>query len=133
MKFTPSQWGTYQLDDAGGIAPIDDDPRRSCIGRGWVSAAIDQSSRILGPVVRRGWLCGDKGDKRHDESFAELSWNRANALVAEEITRIREEYGHGAIFGGSYGWANAGQFHHVQSQLRRFLNLAGGYVSSRNT
>ena len=27
-----------------------------------------------------------------------------------------------AVFGGSYGWASAGRFHHAQSQLHRFLN-----------
>jgi len=35
-----------------------------------------------------------------------------------------------AIFGGSYGWASAGRFHDAQSQIHRFLNLAGGYVRS---
>lgn len=133
MKFTSSHWGTYQLDGAGGIAPVEDDPRPSRIGRGWVSAAQDRSSRILKPAARRGWLNGDKGTSRHDDSFVELSWDRANALVAAQIRRVRDAHGNGAIFGGSYGWASAGRFHHAQSQLRRFLNLAGGYVSSRNT
>src|SRR4029077_20386790 len=35
---------------------------------------------------------------------------------------------------GSYGWASAGRFHHAQSQVHRFLNIAmGGYVRSLNT
>jgi biotin/methionine sulfoxide reductase len=37
------------------------------------------------------------------------------------------------VYGGSYGWASAGRFHHAQSQLHRFLNLFGGYTSSRNS
>jgi hypothetical protein len=37
------------------------------------------------------------------------------------------------VFGGSYGWASAGRFHHAQSQLHRFLNCLGGYVRSVNT
>ena len=45
----------------------------------------------------------------------------------------RDEYGNEAIFGGSYGWASAGRFHHSQSQLRRFLNLVGGSVTSTET
>ncbi|MBT6273376.1 MAG: molybdopterin-dependent oxidoreductase, partial [Chromatiales bacterium] len=32
------------------------------------------------------------------------------------------------VFGGSYGWASAGRFHHAQSQIHRFLNSVGGYV-----
>jgi biotin/methionine sulfoxide reductase len=38
------------------------------------------------------------------------------------------------VFGGSYGWSSAGRFHHAQSQVHRFLNIAmGGYVRSVNT
>jgi biotin/methionine sulfoxide reductase len=29
-----------------------------------------------------------------------------------------------------HGWASAGRFHDAQSQIHRFLNLAGGYVRS---
>ncbi len=39
-------------------------------------------------------------------------------------------HGNQAIFGGSYGWASAGRFHHAQSHLKRFLNLLGGFTSS---
>ncbi|MEM8627734.1 MAG: molybdopterin-dependent oxidoreductase, partial [Pseudomonadota bacterium] len=35
------------------------------------------------------------------------------------------------IFGGSYGWSSAGRFHHAQSQLKRFLNAAGGFVRAQ--
>ena len=39
-----------------------------------------------------------------------------------------------AVFGGSYGWSSAGRFHHAQSQIHRFLNIAmGGYVRSVNS
>ncbi len=38
------------------------------------------------------------------------------------------------MFGGSYGWSSAGRFHHAQSQVHRFLNVAfGGYVRSVDT
>jgi len=42
-------------------------------------------------------------------------------------------HGPDGVFGGSYGWASAGRFHHAQSQLHRFLNCLGGYVRSVNT
>ena len=39
-----------------------------------------------------------------------------------------------AVYGGSYGWSSAGRFHHAQSQVHRFLNIAfGGYVRSVNS
>ncbi|MGC1281938.1 MAG: molybdopterin-dependent oxidoreductase, partial [Streptosporangiaceae bacterium] len=68
----------------------------------------------------------------HDP-FCEVSWDKALDLVAAELTRVRGAHGDEAIFGGSYGWASAGRFHHAQSQLHRFLALGGGYVASRNT
>ncbi len=49
------------------------------------------------------------------------------------MERVRGAYGNGAIFGGSYGWASAGRFHHAQSQVHRFLNCIGGYTRSVNT
>jgi biotin/methionine sulfoxide reductase len=45
-------------------------------------------------------------------------------------TAFGATHGNEAIFGGSYGWASAGRFHHAQSQAHRFLNCIGGYVAS---
>lgn len=132
MRYTSAHWGTYVID-GDRLRPLDDDPNPSRIGQGWVSAARNPKTRILSPCVRRGWLAGDKGATRADDSFVEVSWDRAVALAAREVERVRTEHGNGAIYAGSYGWASAGRFHHAQSQLRRFMNLAGGYVSSRNT
>ncbi|MFT5174264.1 MAG: biotin/methionine sulfoxide reductase, partial [Gammaproteobacteria bacterium] len=33
-----------------------------------------------------------------------------------------------SIFGGSYGWASAGRFHHAKTQLQRFLGRLGGFT-----
>lgn len=54
-------------------------------------------------------------------------------LVAAELRRVYDLHGPASIFGGSYGWASAGRFHHAQSQIHRFLNTLGGYVRSVNT
>ena len=67
---------------------------------------------------------------RGDDEYIPLPWEDALDLAAKEITRVKTDFGNGAIFGGSYGWASAGRFHHSQSQLHRFLNSVGGYVSS---
>ncbi len=133
MAFTAAHWGAYEHDGQGDIVPVPDDPNPSRIGRGWISAARDKASRIMAPVARRGWLDGDGGSGRNADSFVELGWDEACQRVAAELDRVRQTHGNGAIFGGSYGWASAGRFHHAQSQLRRFLNLAGGSVGSRET
>jgi biotin/methionine sulfoxide reductase len=59
-----------------------------------------------------------------------VEWDRALDLVAAELDRVRSTFGNQAIYGGSYGWASAGRFHHAQSQIHRFLNAIGGYTSS---
>ena len=133
MRFTAAHWGVYTFDGACGLVPIADDPMPSRIGHGWVSAARDPGSRILAPAIRKGWLEGDEGSARSGDSFVKVAWEEATNSVAGELSRVRDEHGNSAIFGGSYGWASAGRFHHAQSQLRRFLNCFGGYTGSRNT
>ena len=59
-----------------------------------------------------------------------MEWDRALDLVAAELDRVRSTFGNQAIYGGSYGWASAGRFHHAQSQIHRFLNAIGGYTYS---
>ena len=52
--------------------------------------------------------------------------------MAGELGRVKRDFGNQAIFGGSYGWASAGRFHHAQSQVRRFLNSIGGFVRHKD-
>ena len=142
---TTSHWGAYLVrPDAsadGGIAvlPHPADPAPSPL-LGNVAGALRHRTRVARPAVRRGWLeRAARGldpvpsDRRGAEPFVELPWDEALDLLAAELTRVREQHGNEAVFGGSYGWASAGRFHHAQSQLHRFLNLYGGYTSSRNS
>jgi biotin/methionine sulfoxide reductase len=63
-----------------------------------------------------------------------MSWSAVLDKLAGELRRVRDDFGPGAIFGGSYGWSSAGRFHHAQSQVHRFLNTStGGYVKSVNS
>jgi biotin/methionine sulfoxide reductase len=85
--------------------------------------------RITHPAVRESWLKKRRragGEGRGAERFVEVGWDKALALVAEELSRVRGEHGAAAIFGGSYGWSSAGRFHHARTQLRRFLYAGGG-------
>ncbi|MEM7206927.1 MAG: molybdopterin-dependent oxidoreductase [Pseudomonadota bacterium] len=110
--------------------PIDPDPSR--INENIVDG-IYGKSRVLKPAVRKSYLEAGLGAKTHargSEPFVEVSWDTALDLVAAELQRVRTHFGNRSIFGGSYGWASAGRFHHAQSQLKRFLNATGGFIRS---
>lgn len=82
-------------------------------------------------MVRSGWLehgPRSNGGGRGVEPFVPVSWDRAFELVATELQRVKDTHGNKAIYGGSYGWASAGQFHHALSQIHRFLNQIGQLV-----
>jgi len=135
---TTSHWGAFGARPGpdGGIevAPHPDDPAPAPM-LGNVPGSLRHPTRVARPAVRRGWLERGPGPSaaRGQEEFVEVSWDRALDLVAGELRRVRAAHGSEAIFGGSYGWASAGRFHHAQSQLHRLLNLAGGYTASRHT
>ncbi|MFC5337054.1 molybdopterin-dependent oxidoreductase [Leucobacter denitrificans] len=96
-----------------------------------VASSQHHPARILRPAVRQGWLeRGPGGAGRGDEPFVEVDWETALELLSDELCRVYKEHGSSAVYGGSYGWASAGRFHHGLSQVHRFLNSLGGYVSS---
>ncbi len=135
-----THFGTYEVGtDANGkrkLLPFRHDPDPSEMGLGYLDLA-NHPQRIRAPMVRRSWLeqgpLAATGASRGSDDFVEISWDRAASLIAGELRRVRESHGNQAIFGGSYGWASAGRFHHAQSQLKRLLNLAGGFTSSVNS
>jgi biotin/methionine sulfoxide reductase len=133
---TAAHWGVYEItpEVTGGVsirgAAEDADP--SPIGIHMASETL-KSVRIAKPSIRKSWLQSGPGANPHlrgREPFVEVEWDEALDLLAREFQRIRENFGNEAIFGGSYGWASAGRFHHAQSHVHRFLNLFGGYVGS---
>ncbi|MGR3378164.1 molybdopterin-dependent oxidoreductase [Salipiger abyssi] len=135
MELFASHFGTYEIargPDGPALAPFRHDPDPSPLGAGFLALA-DHPTRVMQPMARKGWLAGDGGARRGDDTFVPVTMDRACDLAAAELDRIRKAHGNRAIFGGSYGWGSAGRFHHPQSQLKRFLNLAGGFVSARNT
>lgn len=67
---------------------------------------MQSSLRIARPAVREGWLLKrERSDRtaRGRDRFVEVNWDLALELVSDELARVRERYGHAAIFGGSYG------------------------------
>ena len=92
----------------------------------------DETSRIARPCIRKGYLDNplmNTGQQRGLEPFVEVPWGEALDIAATSISQTIEQHGNQAIYGGSYGWASAGRFHHAQSQIHRFLNLLGGYTA----
>ncbi|MGB1753191.1 MAG: molybdopterin-dependent oxidoreductase, partial [Paracoccaceae bacterium] len=139
LPLTSSHWGTYRARVSNGrvqeLLPFEHDLDPSPIGPGIIDVQHGPT-RIDAPMVRKSWLEGGPGHRpelRGVDPFVAVSWEEANKLVAGEIDRVRKNFGNQAIFGGSYGWASAGRFHHAQSQLHRFLNCAGGYTKSKFT
>ena len=131
---TLTNWGAYELETDGfeitAVHPFPKDPDPSPIGQ---SLKAVRRSRVARPSIRESWYRngpGSNNDRRGYEPFVEVDWDVALDMVAAELDRVRSEYGNQAIFGGSYGWASAGRFHHALGQVHRFLNSIGGYTSS---
>ncbi|GAU85572.1 molybdopterin guanine dinucleotide-containing S/N-oxide reductase [Bosea sp. BIWAKO-01] len=133
-----SHWGVFSARMQDGrleVRPHPGDPDPNEIIQNF-PAALRHRARIAQPMVRRGWLERGPGpdDRRGRDEYLPMSWSAVLDLLGGELARIRDNHGPGAIFGGSYGWASAGRFHHAQSQIHRFLNTSvGGYVRSVNS
>ncbi len=136
LLLTSSHWGPGLLDLSGGrlvsVRPHPGDLEPSRINEN-IPEGLHGSARVRQPAVRQSYLRhGPRGStaERGAEPFVEVTWETALDLVSRELNRVRSQHGNEAIFAGSYGWASAGRFHHAQSQLKRFLNAAGGFVRS---
>jgi biotin/methionine sulfoxide reductase len=133
-----SHWGVFSALWQGGrlvVRPHPADPDPSPILQNFPDA-LRHPARIAQPMVRRGWLENGPGAdaRRGRDGFVPVAWDEILDRLAAELARVRDAYGPGAIFGGSYGWSSAGRFHHAQSQVHRFLNtVLGGYVRSVNS
>jgi len=129
-----SHWGAFNaLVRNGrlvGVEPFEKDTHPSPIIDS-IPDALYSDTRIAQPVVRASWLEHGPGahpERRGAEPFVAVSWDKALALVAAELDRVRTQHAPSAIFGGSYGWSSAGRFHHAKSQLHRFLGCLGGFT-----
>ncbi|MGE0804435.1 MAG: molybdopterin-dependent oxidoreductase [Burkholderiaceae bacterium] len=139
-EFLPhsSHWGVFRARREDGrlsVRPHAADAEPNPLIRNFQSA-LSHPVRVARPAIRRRWLERGPGpdDRRGDDEFVEVPWDTALDRLAAELARVRDQHGSEAVYGGSYGWSSAGRFHHAQSQLHRFLNVAlGGYVRSVNT
>ncbi|MGY4709847.1 molybdopterin guanine dinucleotide-containing S/N-oxide reductase [Mycolicibacterium sp. CBM1] len=133
-----THWGAFTADVDGGeitaAAPIPGDADPSPL-LGNIPGSVRHESRITGPAIRRGWLRDGPGPSsaRGADEFVAVDWDELTERLADELRRVVDTHGNQAIYGGSYGWASAGRFHHAQSQVHRFLKMLGGYTFSRHS
>lgn len=136
---TATHWGNFLIGRHGDgelrVTPAGHDPDPSPIGRS-LTALHDPDHRVARPAVRLGYYRDrDNSDTsmRGREPFVEVDWDEALDITAGALRAARERAGNRAIYGGSYGWASAGRFHHTQGQIHRFLRMFGGYTDSVDT
>ena len=136
-KTSLTHWGAFRARVADGdiaaVAPVHTSDPSPLLGN--LVGSVRHRSRVTTPAVRRGWLRDGPGptDRRGADEFVPVSWDYLTELLADELRRVIDTHGNEAIYGGSYGWASAGRFHHAQSQVHRFLNCIGGYTFSRHS
>ena len=133
---TATHWGNFVAEVRDGrivaIDPNAADSNPSPIGQSLLDSQ-HRGCRIARPCIRSGYLergVDSDGTRRGIDPFVSVPWDEALDIAAQALKNIAHEHGNQAIFGGSYGWASAGRFHHSQSQLHRFLNQMGGYTFS---
>jgi biotin/methionine sulfoxide reductase len=133
-----SHWGAFEAEVQDGavvaVHPHPDDPDPSPL-LGNITGSLRHRARIQEPMVRAGWLDRGPGPdgRRGAEPFVPVSWATATDLLSRELRRVYAGHGGAGVYGGSYGWASAGRFHHAQSQLHRFLNCLGGFVRGEHS
>ena len=89
--------------------------------------AADDPRRLARPRPRAG-----RAPRRRAVRPGQLG-RRRSICWRGELRRVYDAHGGEAVYGGSYGWASAGRFHHAQSQLHRFLNCLGGYARGEHS
>lgn len=133
-----THWGAFHAQvrdgDISSVQPLATDVNPSPL-LGNLAGSLRHRARVAEPAVRRGWLENGPGPsaQRGADEFIVVSWDELTELLATELRRVVDTFGNEAIYGGSYGWASAGRFHHAQSQVHRFLKLLGGYTFSRHS
>ena len=131
-----SHWGAFTAHVTDGrltgVTPFEHDPHPNALIDAWPEM-VYAPSRVAQPMVRAGWLRAPRGapaGRRGEDDFIAVPWDDVLDLLADEIARVRDRHGNGAIYGGSYGWASAGRLHHARTLLQRFTWAIGGATGS---
>jgi len=132
---TAAHWGAFEaIVEEGrmvGVQPVQDDPAPNEL----ISMApwqVYAPNRIKTPMVRKSWLengPGSRPELRGRDEWVAVSWDKAIALVSDEIRRLQQNDGPSSIYAGSYGWKSTGMLHNCRALLHRLMNLSGGFLS----
>jgi anaerobic dimethyl sulfoxide reductase subunit A len=102
---------------------LEDPQLRACIrGRSYIQRQYHQD-RLKYPLKRIG--------KRGEGKFKRISWEEALDEVANEMQRVKEQYGNSALF-VPYGTGGYSQVMGSQT-ARRLMNLFGGCLGTYNS
>ena len=117
VRYNAAHWGAFTVDVADGrivrLAPFAKDPHPNWMLRG-TAELLSTPNRIKSPMIRRGFYkdrARSNPAGRGSEPFVRVSWDEAIGIVADELRRVKTQYGNRAIYGGSYGWQSPGRFH----------------------
>ncbi len=93
------------------------------------------TSRIRYPMVRESYLKEGPAsrNKRGEDKFVRVSWDKALDLAAKEIKRVYDDFGPSAVYGSSYGWYSTGKVVASVPCQYRLLNLLGGFIHRKNS
>ncbi|MFU0842677.1 MAG: trimethylamine-N-oxide reductase [Burkholderia sp.] len=135
---TASRWGIVRAHVQGGkmthLTPFEFDYAPSPNLNGLCQLPYSPS-RIRFPMVRESYLKNGPAsrDKRGEDKWVRVSWDKALDLVASEMKRIYGKYGPSAMFGRSYGWMSTGMVNAAITLQNRLLSLCGGYIHCINS
>jgi len=133
-----THWGAFsagiESGDIASVTPLDSDTDPSpLLGTCPALFGIPRVSPGTCGATRLAARRSRPSTRRGADEFVAVSWDELTELLARSLRRVVNTHGNEAIYGGSYGWASAGRFHHAQSQVHRFLKLLGGYTFSRHS
>lgn len=74
-----------------------------------------------------------EGTKRGEGKFERISWDEAFALIAENLTRVKEQYSNEAIFASHSTGTFADGMQSGEEWVRRVLGCNGGYLRYHGT
>lgn len=131
---TATHWGMIRAVVQSGrllrVEPFEGDPHPTKMLTAFHSR-IYAADRVSHPAVRKGFLDkSTRGDtaRRGADTFVRVSWDQALDLVADELRRVKRQYGNSAFFPGSADWQSAGILHSASALTRRMLALHGGFT-----
>ena len=109
LPLTSSHWGTYRAKVKDGkveeLIGWENDNDPSPIGSGIVDVH-NHHTRIDSPMIRKSWRDkgpGSNNNLRGTEPFIAISWDEAEKIVANELNRVKNNFGNSSatIFSAS--------------------------------